>query len=323
VKVAVTGGSGVVGSAVTRHLVTAGHEVRALARSDGAAARVRELGARPIIGDLSDPGSLTRLADGVDWMFHVAGVNELCPVDRDRMWAVNVLGTRAVLDACSRLGVHRLIHTSSAVVIGEERGSVGSETTTHRGRYLSHYERTKAEAERLALGNRGDLEVVVVSPSSVQGPGRATGTGRLLLEACRGRLPFLVDTVFSIVDIDDCARGHLLAAESGVAGERYILSGATIDTRAAMAMLTRITGREVRPRYLRPGVVEALGWVVGSAFGLVGRQPPLCPEAMRVMLHGHSYDGSRATAHLGLRYTPLEQTFTRVVDWFFQEGLLA
>jgi dihydroflavonol-4-reductase len=85
----------------------------------------------------------------------------------------------------------------------------------------------------------------------ITGPGRATGTGRLLLEACRGRLPFLVDTAFSVVDIDDCAKGHLLAAQHGIPGERYILSGATTNTREAMAMLQRITGRAVRPRYLR------------------------------------------------------------------------
>jgi dihydroflavonol-4-reductase len=200
---------------------------------------------------------------------------------------------------------------------------VGSETTRHRGSYLSHYERTKAESERLALARRHGLEIVAVNPSSVQGPGRATGTGRLLLEACRGRLPFLVDTAFSVVDIDDCAKGHLLAAQHGIPGERYILSGATTNTREAMAMLQRITGRVARPRYLRPGALTALGWVTGTTFGMSQRRPPLCPEAVRVMLHGHRYDGSRATVELGLTYTPLEQTFTRVVDWFFEEGLLA
>jgi dihydroflavonol-4-reductase len=323
VRVSVTGGSGVVGSALVRQLVESGHEVRALARSDRAAAHVKGLGARPLIGSLSDGDALTRLATGSDWVFHVAGVNQLCPLDPGLMWEVNVVGTRSIVDVCRRLGVRRLIHTSSAVTIGERTGSVGTERTRHRGHHLSHYERTKAEAERVALGDHGDLEVVAVNPSSVQGPGRATGTGRLLLEACRGRLPVVVDTTFSVVDIDDCARGHVLAAENGSPGERYILSGATTSTREALSILRRITGRDASPRYLRPASLKALGWLTGATYGVLRRQPPLCPEAVTVMLHGHHYDGSRATSDLGLHYTPLEDTLTRVVDWFFQEGLLA
>jgi dihydroflavonol-4-reductase len=306
-----------------RHLVDSGHEVRALARSDRAASYVESLGAAPVIGGLSDGDALTRLATGCEWLFHVAGVNQLCPLDPDHMWRVNVIGTRSVIEACRRLGVRRLIHTSSAVAIGEGPGSVGTERTRHRGHYLSHYERTKVEAERLALGDNGDLEVVAVNPSSVQGPGRATGTGRLLLEASRGRLPVMVDTTFSVVDIDDCARGHVLAADRGLPGERYILSGASTSTRETMALLRRITGRDATPRYLRPASLKALGWLTGAAFGVMRRQPPFCPEAARVMLHGHRYDGSRATSELGLQYTPLEVTLTRVVDWFFEEGLLA
>lgn len=321
-RVAVTGGTGVVGTAVTRHLLTAGHQVRALARNSLAADDLTSLGATPVPGDVSDNESLDRLVAGCEWVFHVAGVNQLCSIDPELMERVNVEGSRAVLGACRRAGVTRLVHTSSAVTIGEPEGETGTESTIHRGYHLSHYERTKAESESVVLAGADDLEVVVVNPSSVQGPGRATGTGRLLLEAARGRMPVMVDTAFSLVDIDDCARGHLLAAESGQPGERYILSGATMTTREALGVLSLITGRPSRARFLRPSVFAAMGTTIGGVWSLTGRQAPLCREAVKVMLHGHRYDGSRATADLGLVYTPIEETLSRTFEWFSTEGLL-
>ncbi len=311
-----------VGTTLVRRLVEDGHRVRASSRSARGAAMLSGLGVEPVAADVLHPGSLDDLFAGADVAYNVAGVNKLCPADRERLWMVNVEGTRNVLRACSRAGVGRLVHTSSAVAIGEERGTVGTEETPHRGHFLSLYERSKVESERLALSHGGDMEVVAVNPSSVQGPGRATGTGRLLLEAARGRARFLVDAVFSLVDIGDCARGHILAADKGVPGERYILSGASMSTRDAVTMIDRVVGREPDARFLRPGPFTLAGRVAGAAYGLVGRDAPLCAEAVRVMLHGHRYDGSRATRDLGLAYTPVEETMSLAIEWFRAEGLL-
>ncbi len=321
-RVAVTGGTGVVGRAVVGHLVGSGHGVRALVRADSSVALISGLGAEPVRGDLHDRDSLDRLLFGSDWVFHVAGVNQLCPADPGVLWRANVAGTRAVMEASRAAGVGRLVHTSSAVTIGEASGSVGSESSPHRGHYLSHYERTKTKAERMLLAERGDLDVVVVNPSSVQGPGRASGTGRILLEAARGRARLLVDTVFSLVDIEDCARGHLLAAERGVAGERYVLSGVTLSTREAVGLVDKLMGRDTSARYIRDRLFSALGRTVGVGYTLAGRDAPLCAESARVMLHGHRYDGSRATRALGLDYTPIEETLARTIDWFRAEGML-
>ncbi len=322
VTVAVTGGTGVVGWAVVNHLVAHGFTVRTLARDPLGAGRLGGAGAEPVVGHLLDPTALDRLTRGAELVFHVAGVNRLCSHDPEGMWQVNVVGTRMVLDACRRSGVRRLVHTSSATTIGEEEGVVADEATEHRGRYLSHYERTKTESERLALSRGGPFEVVAVNPSSVQGPGRATGTGRLLLQAARGRVPIAVDAVFSVVDIDDCARGHLLAAEHGRPGERYILSGATLTTRRMLALVASATGHSHRTRFLRPEMLTLLTPVVAGAGWLAGREPSLCPEAVRVLRHGHRHDGSRATSELGLDYTPVEETVRRTVQWFHSEGLL-
>jgi dihydroflavonol-4-reductase len=322
-KAAVTGGSGVVGTAVVRHLVAAGHTVRALARSGESDRRLHELGAYPVPGDILDGTSVHRLVEDCDWVFHVAGVNELCSRNPGLMWTVNVDGTRIVLDACAGAGVERMILTSSAVVIGETPGTTATETSPHRGRFLSEYERSKWEAERIALGRSHPFEVVAVNPASVQGPGRATGTGALLLAAARGRMPFAVDFAFSIVDIDDCARGHLLAAERGEPSQRYLLSGATLTTREIVARLGVLTGRPSSPWYVRPEVFTALAPAVDLAFRLAGSQSPLCAESARVLAAGSRYDGSRAKKELGLDYTPVDETLRRTLEWFGAEGLIS
>ena len=321
-KAAVTGGTGVVGRSVVRHLVGAGHQVVALARSAESAVELEGLGASPIGGDVLDRAALDDLMNSAELVFHIAGVNEMCSKDPDHMDRVNIEGTRNVMHATREAGAMRLIHTSSASTIGEAHGTIGNESSPHRGSYLSRYERSKHLSERLLFEEAGDLDVVAVNPSSVQGPGRSTGTGKLILDLLNGRLPFLVETKVSIVDIDDCARGHLLAAETGASGERYLLSGATFDMTEALALLTRVTGRRLRPRFVPGWLASAGAAVIEAGAGVAGRPPEVCREMVRVLRAGHSYDGSRATRDLGLAYTPLENTIRRTIDWFEGEGLL-
>lgn len=321
-RVALTGGSGVVGRPLVRHLVERGHQVQALARSTGSARTLERLGARPIGGDVLDRDSLLPLVAEADRVFHVAGVNEMCSKDPGHMDRVNIEGTRNVVSACRAAGVGRLIHTSSAATIGERAGTVGSETSPHRGSYLSRYERSKHLAERVLFDECGDLDVVAVNPSSVQGPGRASGTGRLILDLLNGRLPVLVESRVSIVDIDDCARGHVLAAERGVPGERYLLSGASFGMAEILDLLAEVTGRRSRPRFVSGWLASAGAGAVELGARLAGRRPKVCREMVRVLRAGHDYDGSRATRELGLEYTPLRTTIGRTVEWFEEQGLL-
>jgi dihydroflavonol-4-reductase len=322
VRVGVTGGSGVVGRALVRHLIDEGHRVDALARTPASAARLSDRGATPVEGDVLDAPSLHALVEGKDWVFHVAGVNAMCSPDPDLMDLVNIEGTRNVMEACRAAGVERMIHTSSAAAIGESPGTIGAEGTSHRGSYLSRYERSKHLSERLLFDQAGDLDVVAVNPSSVQGPGRATGTGKLILDLLNRRLPFLVETTVSMVDIDDCARGHVLAAERGNTGQRYILNGSSSSISEMVDRFNAITGRDLAPRFL-PGWV-ALGGATAIELGgrITGRHPPVCREMVKVLRAGHTYDGSRATRELGLVYTPLGDTIARTVDWFRGQGLL-
>ena len=321
-KVVVTGGSGVVGAAVVRHLVAADRQVMALSRSESADEALRRLGASPIRGDVTDAESLRSLFAGAEIVYHIAGINTMCPSDPGELERVNVGGSMTVVRAAEAVGVRRIVYTSSAATIGEERGTVGTEETIHRGTYLSHYERSKHLAELAVAAAANSVEVVSVNPSSVQGPGRATGTGALILDLLRGRLPALVDTRVSIVDIEDCARGHLLAEKHGRPGERYLLNSFTLSMRQAVGLLEEQTDDPIAVRWL-PGWLASVGVIPVEAWARVrGQQPRVCREMVRTLRHGHAYDGSKAVAELGVSYTSPRDLLRRLVDWFRAEGML-
>ncbi len=318
----VTGGSGVVGRAVLKQLVSQERHVRALVRSDEAAAIVAKLGAHPTRGDILDFGSLAAAMEGCDVVYHVAGSNEMCLADPSTLFRVNVDGSRHTLRAAAAAGVRRMVLTSSATTLGEEPGSVGDEWVHHRGWFLSNYERSKYEAEQALLADETTVELVVVNPSSVQGPGRASGTGKLFLDLINGKIPAVVDSRFSMIDIEDCAKGHILAELSGKAGERYVLSGFTLSTAEAVQLLEDATGLRLRLATLPRAVVMGAVSVVELGSRLMGRQPRFCREMIRVMSFGHSYNGSRATRDLGLEYTSARDTIQRTIEWFMTEGLV-
>jgi len=226
--------------------------------------------------------------------------------------------------AARAAGVARLVHTSSAATLGEAHGAIGDERSPHRGWYLSTYERTKTEGERgaFAAARETGQDLVCVNPSSVQGPGRAGGTGRFLIAFLDGRLKVFVPTTVSLVDIADCVEGHLLAAERGVAGERYVLNGMTLSIAQALSLAADVAGVQRTPRLLPRPVATVAATVVERSFRLAGRKPPVCREMVRTLLHGHRYDGSRATRELGLRYSEPRDTVRRTVDWARSVGLL-
>jgi dihydroflavonol-4-reductase len=323
-RVFVTGGSGVVGGALVERLRARSDEVIALARSDAAAAALERRGARIVHGDLFDAEALARGMDGCQTVFHVAGVNSLCVEDPESMLRANVDGPPFVVRAAARAGVGRVVHTSSAATIGEPEGSVGCEDTPHRGWYLSIYERSKTEGERAVLqaGREEGVEVVCVNPSSVQGPGRVSGTGRIMIAFLDGRLKLFVDTNVSLVDIGDCAVGHLLAAERGAPGERYILNGMTVSVTEALQLAAEVAGVHRRPRLVPRGLATVAAAAVERACRLARRHPPVCREMVRTLLHGHRYDGSRAERELGMRYTDPRDTVRRTVEWARRAGLL-
>lgn len=323
-RVFVAGGTGLIGSALVARLAARGDEVVALARSEAAARALKANGARSVRGDALDEQSITRGMEGCELAFNVAGINSLCVDEVLPMQRLNADAPAVAVRAAKRAGVARLVHTSSAVTIGELPGAVGSEQTQHRGWYLSTYERTKTEGERGAFAAAREVgqDLVCVNPSSVQGPGRAGGTGRFLLAFLDGRLKVFVPTNVSLVDIADCVEGHLLAAGRGVAGERYLLSGVTLTISQALALAGEVAGVKRKPRLLPRPLATAAATIVEQSFRLARRHPPVCREMVRTLLHGHRYDGSRAERELGLSYTDPRDTLRRTVEWARAQGLL-
>lgn len=322
--IAITGASGLVGGSLLAHLVAEGKAVDAIVRSETSAHRVAESGAHPVIVDLFDRSGMRDALWGTPLAFHVAGVNETCVRDPSWMNRVNIEGTRAMIEAAADAGVARIVYTSSAATIGERSGVVGREHTVHDGTFLSEYARSKTEAERVAFTTAAerDIELVAVNPSSVQGPGRASGSARLFLYALKSRRPVLFDAQVSIVDIRDCTAGHVAASARGVAGERYLLSGHSIGVVSAIAMLSEVGDREVRPLWVSEGFLRTVGRAAARLASWFSPSSGACPALVDTLLHGHRFDGSRAERELGVTYHSLEETLAATVRWFESEGLI-
>jgi dihydroflavonol-4-reductase len=323
-RVFLSGGSGFIGGALCARLVERGDEVVALARSDRSAGIVAERGAEPVRGDVRDEEALARGMAGCSLAFHVAGVNTHCPGDPRTLMEVNVGGATAAVRAAARAGVRRVVLTSSAASVGEPEGTVGDEDTVHRGSYLSLYDRSKHEGEQAAFaaGRELGVEVVAINPSSVQGPGRDSGNGRIIIAYLNGKLRAFVDVPVSVVDIADVAQAQLLAAERGAPGGRYVLNGATLPAREALVLVSSLSGVHDSVRLVPFAVARAVAGAAELAARVRGRTSSLCRARVRTILHGHRYDGSRATRELGLVYTPVEDTFARTIDWAVAAGLV-
>jgi dihydroflavonol-4-reductase len=319
----VTGATGFLGRAIVQELVAAGRPVKALARSDAAAQRLVAIGAEPVRGDLRDRSALEAGFEGCAVVYHAAGVNTFCVPDPRPMFDVNVAGSRTVALAAAAAGVARLVYTSSAATLDvASEDAAGGRRGTRR--FLSNYARSKYEAEQAVMETSAStgLAIICVNPASVQGPGRTSGTARLLIGYLNGRLPAAVDGPLNVVDIADCTRGHLLAEESGVPGERYLLCGASMTLRSGLALLSRLTGLEDPPRFLAPKLALAASACIELVARARGKPTRFCREMVRTLIEGPAYDGSKASLELGLVYTPIETTMRRTISWYIEQGLI-
>jgi dihydroflavonol-4-reductase len=323
-RVFVTGASGFIGGALTTRLLERGDQVVGLARSDEAAQKVAARGAEVARGNLLDEDSVATGMAGCEVAYHVAGMNSHCPSDPDMLLRVNVGGAASAVRAAARAGIGRMVYTSSAAALGEPAGTIGVEDCTHRGSYLSLYDRSKHEGEQAVFAAAAEtgVEVVAVNPSSVQGPPRTSGNGGIIIAYLNGKLPVFVETQVSVVDIQDCVEGHLMAAERGESGRRYVLNGATLHSRKALEIVSTLSGVRDRVRMIPPPVARAAVAIAEAAYRLRGKAPSVCRARVRTILHGHRYDGSRATRELGLEYTPVADTFARTIEWAAAEGLV-
>ncbi|MGI8413449.1 MAG: NAD-dependent epimerase/dehydratase family protein [Solirubrobacteraceae bacterium] len=323
-RVFLTGGSGFIGGELVSALVKRGEEVVGLARTDASARALAARGARVVRGDVLDANALAAGMAGCELVHHVAGVNSHCPQDPVRLMRVNVTGAENVVHAAARTGIARVVFTSSAAAIGEAEGTIGTEDSPHRGSYLSVYDRSKCESERVAFSAAAQtgVQVVALNPSSVQGPPRRGGNGAIIIAFLNGRLPAFVDTHVSVVDVQDVVAAHVLAATRGDSRQRYLLNGATLSSVEALQLVSSLSGIHHRVPLVPPRLARAGATILDWMFNLRGRTSPICRGRVDTILHGHRYDGSLATRELGLRYTPVADTFCRTIEWAVAEGLI-
>jgi dihydroflavonol-4-reductase len=326
-KALVTGATGFVGAAVARALLRDQWQVRVLARRGSDRRNLKGLDVEVSEGDLTDLDSLLRAAQSCDGLFHVAADYRLGARDPAELYRTNVEGTRNVLSAAQRSGVKRIVYTSSVATIGiPADGTPGDEQSANSlGNMIGHYKRSKYLAEEVVReAAHAGLSVVIVSPSTPVGPGdvKPTPTGQLVLDAAAGRMPAYVDTGLNIVHVDDVAAGHLLAFESGKAGERYILGGQDMSLREILEVIARLEGRSPPRLRLPYGVVLPIAYLAEGFARLTGRSGRITLEGVRMSRKKMFFSSAKATRELGYRWRPPVQAFEDAIRWFRDNGSL-
>ncbi len=318
----VTGGTGFVGGALVRALVAGGAYVRVLARATSRTETLEALGVEIVRGDILVRPSIEAALAGCDTLFHTAALYDLWGLDAAELLATETEGTANAMAAALAVGVGTVVYTSTAACIGEAQGRVATETTVHRGYFLSSYEKAKYAAEQVAFAyaDKG-APLICVQPAAIYGPGDRKPTGRFIINLLNGRVPALFAGWVSLVYIDDAARGHVLAAENGRVGERYILAGTVGKLTKLGQRVCRLAGR--RSPLTIPAPLAAPYALGGEALSRLTRRPPVLSwETYRLTAHGFRANGSRAAAELGLTYTDPEEGLTRTINWYWEQGLL-
>src|ERR1700680_659764 len=286
-KTLVTGATGSLGSQGARQLAGRGEQVRVLMRPSSDTRAIEGLEAERFIGDLRDVASLDRALAGVTRVFHVAADYRLWAGNPQEIYESSVTGTRHLLEASRRAGVEKFVYTSTVATIAVPRkeGLPDESTQSSVEEMIGHYKRSKFEAEQCAMRAAGSgLPVVIVNPTTPVGPGdwKPTPTGKIIVDFLNGRMPGYVDTGLNFVPVEDCARGHLLAAEHGHAGQRYILGGRNLTLKQMLDMLAAASGRPA-PRWKFPyALAYAAGCVDMGVSKLLGREPQIPLEGARL-----------------------------------------
>jgi dihydroflavonol-4-reductase len=326
-KCFVTGASGFIGANLVHALNARGHEVRALLRPGCSRLGLAGADYEPIEGDLSDGDKLKNYARGCDWCFHVAANYHLWLRNYALMYETNVEGTRRMLEAAAAAGCSRIVHTSTVGCIGlpdSRNGTVKPTDETapvSEGQMSNDYKRSKWRAEQVALDlARKGLPIVVVNPSAPIGPrdSKPTPTGKVIVDFLNRRLPAFLDTGWNWVHVQDVAAGHILAAERGRIGERYVLGHAQGNWTMleAFRVLEKLSGVPA-PTFRAPYWTALLAAHVNEAVSAVTAREPVAPlGGVRMARFKMFYSPAKAICELGLPQTPPQQAVQDAIDWF-------
>src|SRR5499426_3205051 len=324
----VTGGTGFVGANVVRELLREGATVRVLARAHGDRRALAGLTVDVCEGDLGDPSSLRRAVQGVRTVYHVAADYRLWARRPEELHRTNVEGTRAILQAAADAGVSRVVHTSSVGALGIPRdGTPGTETTpVTLADMVGPYKASKFLAEQVAVGFAlKGLPVVIVNPSTPIGPWdvKPTPTGQMIVDFLQNRMFATLDTGLNLVHVRDVARGHLLAAERGRVGEKYILGNANLALAEIGVLLAEIAGS----RAPRARIPYAVAWLAAGcmevAARVTGSPPRASLTAVRMARKRMFFSPAKAVRELGLPQTDVRTALSEAAAWFVEHGYVA
>jgi dihydroflavonol-4-reductase len=322
----VTGATGFVGSHIARVLAEQGADLRLLVRSSSDVRNIDGLRADRVTGDLRDAASIEAAMSGCEVVFHVAADYRLWVPDSAQMYQSNVEGTRAILDAARKNGVRRVVYTSSVATMGftADGRSVDENSPVSVHKMIGHYKRSKYMAEEVAIAaGKSGLDVVIVNPSTPVGERdiKPTPTGRIILDFLKEKFPAYVDTGLNLVDVTDCARGHLLALEKGRSGERYILGGENLTLKQILDKLAAITGLPSPTIKVPYFVALATGAIDETFTGRIrGREPRATIDSVRMGRKKMFVSSAKAERELGWKSSPVDGALRRAVDWFKSNG---
>lgn len=324
-KTLVTGATGFVGRAVVEALLAQGREVKVLVRNPQHRA-LEGLKVEIVRGDLTAPDTLSRAVQGCSRLFHVAADYRLWVPDPPAMYATNVEGTRALLQAAAEAGLERVVYTSTVGTLGNPGdGTPGTEDTpVSLAEMVGHYKKSKFLAEQVALDfARQGLALVVVNPSTPVGPwdSRPTPTGQVIVDFLRGQMPAFLDSGLNLVHVRDVAQGHLLAEAKGQIGEKYILGHENLTLAEIFVRLSRLSGLPA-PRWRLPySPILVLAYLNEFWSTWITRRPPKIPlTAVKMAKKFMFFDSSKAVRDLGLPQTPVDEALAEAVDWFSRHG---
>ncbi len=323
----ITGATGFLGSAVLRQLISHGHQVRALVREKSDRRNLEGLDVEIVVGDLINRSSLRSALKNCDSLFHVAADYRLWVPNPPEIYRNNVDGTLNLMTVAAELGVNRIVYTSSVATLGLNKdGSPADETTpVSLGDMIGHYKRSKfmAEQEVDRLVKEEGLPVVTVNPSTPIGPRdiKPTPTGRMILDAVKGKIPVYVDTGLNVVHVDDVALGHLLAFAEGKIGERYLLGGENMSLQNILLEISKITGH-APPRFQIPhNFILPLAYGVEWIARLTHIKDPLVTvDGVRLAKKKMYFSTTKAHQELGYNPRPAKEAIEDAVTWFLDQG---
>ncbi|HEY7535217.1 MAG TPA: NAD-dependent epimerase/dehydratase family protein, partial [Thermodesulfobacteriota bacterium] len=296
----------------------------ALVRDSSKAEGIKKLGVDTTTGDVTDEASIKGVMKGCDTFYHLGNVSRWWLPDKKLFYKINVEGTKNVMIEALKEGVKKVIYTSSLAAIRQPKGEIATEEKDHKRDFESHYGRSKFLAERdvLKIHREHGLPVVILNPGVVIGPGDLKTFGRTIIELLNGKLKATMfeDSMIPLVYIDDTVEGHIIAAEKGKIGERYILIGENIKLGDVFKLINKITGVQLPEKRISPLTIKFIAYLLELKSLFTGKPPRIAVDGIRAMEIGAMGENRKAREELGLNFTPMEEALRKTIQWYKENG---